>query len=73
MVRPRPLLERSLSLSLGSTAEFVDSDTCFQDGMGRHLSRGENRGQWTLEEAEFHINYLELLAVFLAIQTFARP
>ena len=44
MVRPRPLLERSLSL--GSTAEFVDSDSdrCFQDGMGRHLSRGENRG-----------------------------
>ena len=29
-------------------------------------------GPWTTKEAEFHINYLELLAAFLAIQTFVR-
>ena len=28
-------------------------------------------GPWSLEEAQHHINYLELLAIFLATQTFA--
>ena len=29
-------------------------------------------GLWTQEEQTHHINYLELLAVFLALRTFAR-
>ena len=29
-------------------------------------------GRWTQEEAEFHINYLELLACFLALKAFFR-
>ena len=29
-------------------------------------------GPWTLQESTFHINYLELLAAFLAIKTFAK-
>ena len=29
-------------------------------------------GPWTYEESQFHINYLELLAAFLAIQSFVK-
>ena len=41
-------------------------------GWGAHCQEGRTGGPWTMEEAEFHINYLELLAAFLAIQTFVR-
>ena len=41
-------------------------------GLGCSLSESKNGGPWTPKEAEFHINYLELLAAFLAIQAFIR-
>ena len=41
-------------------------------GWGACCQEGSTGGPWTTEEAEFHINYLELLAGFLAIQTFAK-
>ena len=36
------------------------------------LGKIRSRGSWTKEEAQNHINYLELFAVFLALQTFEK-
>ena len=36
------------------------------------VARKKEQGVWSIEETEFHINYLELLAAFLAIQTFVK-
>ena len=43
-------------------------------GWGATCQRERTVGPWTLEEAEFHINYLKLLAsaAFLTIRMFAR-
>ena len=38
---------------------------------GAHCQGRRTGGPWSLAEARNHINYLELLAIFLAIQTFA--
>jgi len=42
--------------------------------MGWGATNGKDRtgGRWSLEETTHHINYLELLAIFLALKTFAR-
>ena len=39
---------------------------------GCSLSGSENGGRWTPVEAQHHINYLELKAVFLASQSFLK-
>ena len=38
-------------------------------GLGCALGQARTGGHWTREEAQHHINYLELLAVFLAYMT----
>ncbi|XP_071789789.1 uncharacterized protein [Asterias amurensis] len=48
----------------------ITSDTSTQ-GWGAHCGSTETGGRWSLTEKEHHINYLELLAAFLALQTFA--
>jgi len=40
-------------------------------GWGAVCSRGRSHGFWSPEEKQFHINYLELLAVFHALRCFA--
>ena len=40
-------------------------------GWGCTLGQKRTGGYWTKEEAQHHINYLELLAVFLAFQNFS--
>ena len=40
-------------------------------GWGCTLGQNRTGGYWTKEEAQHHINYLELLAVFLALQAFS--
>ena len=67
---PGPPLERSL-ISATHT-EYVDPDGCFHDGWGACYQEERTGGPWTTKEVEFHINYLELLAAFLAIKTFVR-
>jgi len=47
----RPINSGALRCILGSSAEWSDP----------------HRGTWSAEEATHHINYLELLAAFLAI------
>ena len=41
-------------------------------GWGACCQEERTGGPWTTKEAEFHINYLKLLAAFLAINTFIR-
>jgi len=45
---------------------------CLQKGMGSLLPESVNRGRWTLQESNLHINVLELLAIKLALLTFSR-
>lgn len=41
-------------------------------GWGAFCNNSRTGGGWTDSELEFHINYLELLAVFLGLKTYAR-
>jgi len=41
-------------------------------GWGAHCGRSEARGQWALEQTKLHINVLELLAVFYALNSFVK-
>ena len=41
-------------------------------GWGAVCQRKSTGSPWSLQETQYHINYLELLAVFLALQTFVR-
>ena len=59
------------SLATPEESLWIQTDAS-KMGWGAHCQEGRTGGPWTLEEAEFHINYLELLAAFLAIQTFVR-
>ena len=49
----------------------IESDA---SNMGWGARQGEHQtgGRWSMEEAPHHINYLELLAAFLALQCFAK-
>ena len=46
---------------------FTDAS---KEGWGSHLNEFIARGTWSLPESKLHINYLELKAVFLALQEF---
>ena len=46
---------------------FTDAS---KEGWGTHLNEFTARGNWSLPESKLHINYLELKAVFLALQEF---
>ena len=46
---------------------FTDAS---KEGWGTHLDEHVARGTWSLPESKLHINYLELKAVFLALQEF---
>ncbi len=48
----------------------ITSDASME-GWGAHCGQIQTGGRWTPEEKSHHINYLELLAAFLALQTFA--
>jgi len=59
-----PLLPRTPSMTIESDASNTGWGAC----QGHH----QTRGKWALEEARHHIDYLELLAAFLALQCFAK-
>ena len=46
---------------------FTDAS---KEGWGAHLDEHTARGSWSLPESKFHINHLELKAVFLALKEF---
>ena len=60
----RPIVQPPPSLIIESDA----SNT----GWGAHCNSHRTGGQWSFSEATLHINAKELLASFLALQTFAR-
>ena len=43
------------------------------DGWGAVFGTCSTGGLWATQEARNHINYLELLAVFLGLQAFCHP
>ena len=49
---------------------FTDTS---KEGWGSHLNEFIARGTWSLPESKLHNNYLELKAVFLALQEFQIP
>ena len=51
--------------------DIVITTDASSTGWGCSLGQKRTGGHWTRDEAQHHINYLELLAVFLAIQTFS--
>jgi len=56
-----------------------DSFTCTMtsdaslSGWGAHLDVSQTKGHWNYVESEYHINILELLAVFNAVRAFNIP
>ena len=48
----------------------IESDAS-QLGWGAQCMKASMGGRWSTKEAIHHINYLELLAAFLALKTFA--
>ena len=60
-------------ISMAPPNLVIESDASYL-GWGASVKGQELRtgGQWSQSEQEMHINYLELLAAFLAIQTFAK-
>ena len=57
---------------LSPSEEHINRVRCLQLGVGGHEWSGSNRGLLSAVESAHHINYLELLAVFLALKTFAK-
>ena len=63
-VNRRPIQEPPPSMTIESDA----SNT----GWGAHCGMLTTRGQWSAKESKLHINCKEMLAAFLALQTFAK-
>ena len=59
------------SLISPASTIVIDSDALLQ-GWGAICEGKSTRGPWSHQEQTLHINYLELLAATLAIQTFAK-
>ena len=59
------------SLKLPEQSLWIQKDAS-RLGWGAHCRGVKTGGSWMVEEAKFHINYLELLADFLATQAFVR-
>ena len=59
----------SSAITHGSPDVSIKTDASL-DGWGATLNSSVTGGRWTQEESEFHINYLELLACFLALKAF---
>lgn len=53
--------------------DITMSTDASSSGWGCSLGQIKTGGNWTQDEAQNHINYLELFAVFLALKTFADP
>jgi len=57
---------------LSPTSSLVLESDASNMGWGATNGKDRTGGQWSLEETTHHINYLELLAIFLALKTFAK-
>ena len=50
----------------------IDRVICLQLGVGATNGQDQTGGLWSAVESTHHINYLELLAVFLALKSFEK-
>lgn len=57
------------SIKLKPVDVWIESDAS-NEGWGAHLNGCYAGGRWSCQESTFHINYLELLAMFLALKSF---
>ena len=48
---------------------FVDAS---EEGWGAHVDDIETGGRWNFQEARYHINVLELMAIYFAIKSFCK-
>ena len=60
-------IPKSLHTQFNAMQIFTDSS---KEGWGTHLKRAYRKGTWFLPERRLHINYIELIAVFLAQKEF---
>lgn len=58
-------------ISHGSPDLYISTDAC-PTGWGGVMEEHETGGKWSPEEAAHHINYLELLAVYMTLCTFCK-
>ena len=61
--------DSSKPVSMGNPDFTIESDASTL-GWGAALDEDRAGGRWSTEEAAYHINYLELLGAFLALQSF---
>lgn len=64
MIASNPLTVKNFDLEIFTDASKV--------GWGAYCDGRRAGGEWKIEERDFHINYLELLAVFLGLKCFVR-
>ena len=48
---------------------FVDAS---EEGWGAHANNIETGGRWTIQETQYHINVLELMAIYFALKSFCK-
>ena len=56
-------------LTRGKPVYTLTTDAC-NTGWGAVIVNHSTRGLWTAEEKRYHMNYLEILSVFLGLQAF---
>ena len=66
-IKSADLLYKPIYNTLPEITLFTDASN---HGLGAVLGTCQTGGQWTPQEADNHINYLEMFAVFLALQAF---
>jgi len=59
-------------LILSPTSKVIIQSDASKKGWGVYCQKVSTGGRWTLQESNFHINVLELLAIKLALLTFSR-
>lgn len=65
-------VEYSLNVISHLPFEHVITTDASLVGWGAEYEGVSSGGNWTLVESKYHINYLEMLAVYLGLQTFAK-
>ena len=59
------------TISHGNASKIIISDAS-TTGWGAICNNTPTGGRWSFEEMKFHINYLELLAIFYALKSFCK-
>ena len=63
---------RCIQCNQPPTTPVSNNNRCFPNGLGAEFSGVSSGGNWSHSESKHHINYLEMLAILLGLQTFAK-